>query len=179
MQISVTRHFKIGIVSMGGFWDISYISDISYGFKENFPAGAVEHKANCSGFSKRYKKAVVVIGERPYAEMYGDSRTLSIPQEDKDCLARVRNRADQVVVILISGRPLLIEPEMAKADAFVAAWLPGTEGAGIIDVLSGDKPFTGRLSFTWPKNIAQIPWKDYNGKEEPLFHKGFGEKIAM
>jgi len=77
-----------------------------------------------------------------------------------------------VVVILISGRPLIISDRIDKWDALVAAWLPGTEGQGVADVIFGDVPFTGKLSFTWPVNTDQLPV----GREEgdPLFPFGFG-----
>jgi beta-glucosidase len=83
-----------------------------------------------------------------------------------------------VVVILLSGRPLIITDALNRADAFVAAWLPGTEGEGVADVLFGDVPFTGRLSYTWPRSIDQIPFDFANlpteGCDAPLFPYGYG-----
>ena len=67
-------------------------------------------------------------------------------------------RADKVVVIILSGRPMLISEPLPFADAWVAAWLPGTEGDGISDVLFGDYPFTGKTTFSWPRSIDQLPF---------------------
>jgi beta-glucosidase len=77
------------------------------------------------------------------------------------------------VVVLFSGRPLIINTQLNQADAFVAAWLPGTEGAGITDVLFGDYVFTGKLPVTWPNAVAQEPINLDDGKTG-LFPFGFG-----
>jgi beta-glucosidase len=98
--------------------------------------------------------AVLVIGELPYAEMFGD-RTIDqmhLDAADKAALANLKKAGIPVAVVLFSGRPLLIDDVMDQADAWVAAWLPGTEGAGITDVLFGDYKPTGKTSFTWPKS---------------------------
>ena len=79
-----------------------------------------------------------------------------------------------VVVVLISGRPLILGDALAKADAFVAAWLPGTEGQGVTDVLFGDYRPTGKLSFTWPRTNAQIPINVGDRGYNPLFPYGYG-----
>jgi beta-glucosidase len=83
-----------------------------------------------------------------------------------------------LIVILISGRPLIINDALATADAFIAAWLPGTEGTGIADNLFGDKRFVGKLPYTWPRSIDQIPFDFKNlptdGLDSPLFPFGFG-----
>lgn len=117
--------------------------------------------------------AVVVLAEFPYAEGRGDRVSLELPEADQALVARVRARAKKLVVILLSGRPLIITDVIDRADAFVAAFWPGTEGAGIVDVLFGDKPFTGKLSYTWPRDMQQIPLN--GGKAgEPLFPFGHG-----
>jgi beta-glucosidase len=78
-------------------------------------------------------------------------------------------------MILISGRPLLITDQLPQIDAFVAAWLPGTEGQGIADVLFGDYPFTGKLPYTWPRSPEQLPINSNMSSEtEPLFPFGYG-----
>ena len=92
---------------------------------------------------------VVAIGERPYAEGMGDREELSLAPEDVAAVDRMKAAGIPVVVVLYSGRPMAIQPALEKADAFVAAWLPGTEGAGIADVLFGDCKPTGKLSFRW------------------------------
>ncbi|MBW3554728.1 MAG: glycoside hydrolase family 3 C-terminal domain-containing protein [Gemmatimonadetes bacterium] len=117
---------------------------------------------------------VVVIGEAPYAEGVGDRMDLSL---DTGQVALVRRMADTgipVVVVLISGRPLLIDDALELSDAFVAAWLPGTEGAGVADVLFGDHRPTGRLSFTWPRSMSQLPLNLGDDRYDPLFPFGYG-----
>lgn len=114
---------------------------------------------------------LVVVGEEPYAEGRGDKADLSLSDADINLIERVRERSKKLVVILISGRPLIITDQLASTDAFVAAWLPGTEGQGVADVLFGDYAFTGKLSYTWPRSMEQVPLPD---GEEPLFPFGFG-----
>jgi beta-glucosidase len=118
--------------------------------------------------------AVVVIGETPYAEMMGDRRDLSLAREDVQAVANAKKAGVPVVVILFSGRPLLIGDALANADAFIAAWLPGTEGTGIADVLFGDYKPTGKLPVSWPKSAAQIPINVGDANYDPLFPFGFG-----
>ncbi len=98
---------------------------------------------------------IVVLAEEPYAEGMGDKTHLHIPLNDRALVEKTKAHCDKVVVILMSGRPLLITDEIDSWDAFIAAWLPGTEGEGITDVLFGDHDFTGRLSYNWPNNIEQ------------------------
>lgn len=121
---------------------------------------------------------VVVIAEFPYAEWEGDNAFLDIDPADITMIERVRERSEKVVVILLSGRPMIVTDIILNADAFVAAWLPGTEGDGITDVLFGDLPFTGRLPYTWPRTIDQIPFDFANlqgtGCDAPLFPFGYG-----
>jgi beta-glucosidase len=121
---------------------------------------------------------IVVIAEFPYAEWEGDNAFLNIDPADVAIIDRMRERSDKLIVILLSGRPMIISDVLMTADAFVAAWLPGTEGAGIADVLFGDKPFTGRLPYTWPRAIEQIPFDFDNlpddGYDAPLFPFGYG-----
>ncbi|MDD8016841.1 MAG: glycoside hydrolase family 3 N-terminal domain-containing protein [Bacteroidota bacterium] len=118
--------------------------------------------------------AVVVVGEEPYAEMFGDRSDLSLSKSDAELIDRLKSKGIQVVVILISGRPLLINASLEKSTAFVAAWLPGTEGQGIADVLFGDFNFVGKLPHTWPKTMEQIPINVGDANYAPLFPYGFG-----
>ena len=117
---------------------------------------------------------IVVIGETPYAEGNGDNADLSLSPEDINAVANMKAAGIPVVAILLSGRPMIINDTLAQSDAFIAAWLPGTEGAGVADVLFGDHKPTGKLSVTWPRSMDQIPInigdKDYN----PLFPFGYG-----
>ena len=117
---------------------------------------------------------IVVIGETPYAEWMGDRQSLDLSEEDVSAVEKMKQAGMPLVVVLISGRPIIIDKIVDKADALVAAWLPGTEGHGVTDVLFGDFRFVGKLSFSWPRSMDQIPInvgdKDYN----PLFKYGFG-----
>ena len=94
---------------------------------------------------------IAVIGEKPYAEMQGDRTDLHLDAEDVAVVDRLKSAGIPVVAVLVSGRPLLIDSILEKADAIVAAWLPGSEGDGVADVLFGDYKPTGKLSFTWPR----------------------------
>lgn len=116
---------------------------------------------------------IVVIGEEPYAEMKGDRTDLSISKQDAAAVAAFKNAGLRVIVIVLSGRPLILGETADQADAIVAAWLPGTEGEGVSDVLFGKVPFTGRLSFSWPRSMEQIPLAKIKS-QAPLFPLGFG-----
>ncbi len=117
---------------------------------------------------------VVVVGETPYAEFKGDRDDLTLAKEDLETIASVKKAGIPVVVVLISGRPMILGDALAQADALVAAWLPGTEGQGIADVLLGDYKPTGKLSFTWPRAMSQIPINVGDEPYDPLFPYGFG-----
>jgi beta-glucosidase len=86
-------------------------------------------------------------------------------------IERMRRRCHKLVVVLLSGRPLIITGQLPLVEALVAAWLPGTEGQGVADVLFGDQPFTGRLPYSWPRDMDQVPMP---ADAEPLFPYGFG-----
>ncbi len=121
---------------------------------------------------------IVVVGETPYAEGVGDLADLTLSERDVALIELVRQRSERIVVILISGRPMVVTEHLDRWDAFVAAWLPGTEGQGVVDVLFGDYPFTGKLPYTWPRSMDQIPF-DFDhmetaGPEAPLFPFGYG-----
>jgi len=109
---------------------------------------------------------VVVIGERPYAEFQGDRADLKLDPEDLAAVANLKQAGIPVVVVLFSGRPMILGDVLDQADAVVAACLPGTEGAGITDVLFGDFKPSGKLSFTWPRVVGD--------KSDPLFKLGYG-----
>lgn len=92
---------------------------------------------------------IAVVGEAPYSEGYGDSEHPALTPEDLATIAKVRAASRRIVVIIVSGRPVDIRPYVKDWDAVVAAWYPGTEGAGVTDVLFGDYPFTGNLPVKW------------------------------
>ncbi|XAR55890.1 Glucan 1,3-beta-glucosidase [Bertholletia excelsa] len=123
--------------------------------------------------SSKFSYAIVVVGEPPYAEFMGDNLNLTIPEPG---LSTIKNVCGGVkcVVILLSGRPLVIEPYLSSIDALVAAWLPGTEGQGVADVLFGDYGFTGKLPRTWFRTVDQLPMNVGDPHYDPLFTFGFG-----
>ncbi len=130
-------------------------------------------------FQGRAQVGIVVVGEKPYAEGVGDAADLRLSADDVKIIQRVRPVVATLIVIILSGRPLVITEQYPIADAWVAAWLPGTEAGGITDVLFGDYPFTGKLPYTWPRSNEQLPLNintvgDRQGCDGPLFPYGYG-----
>lgn len=118
---------------------------------------------------------VVVVGETPYAEGFGDNGHPVLCAEDIAAIEKTRAHCDRLIVVLLCGRPLIITEQIALADAFVVAWWPGAEGAGITDVLFGDVAFTAKLNHSWPRSLDQIPLSRLNASDEPpLFPLGHG-----
>ncbi|XP_051178313.1 uncharacterized protein [Lolium perenne] len=130
-------------------------------------------KDSISKGKDQYDYAVVVVGEPPYAETAGDNQNLTIPSPGPDVIRDVCELV-KCVVVLVSGRPLVIEPYLDTMDAFVAAWLPGTEGHGVADVLFGDYGFTGKLPRTWFRSVDQLPMNYGDKLYDPLFPFGYG-----
>ena len=152
-----------------------------------------------------FDAALVVIGERPYAEGLGDIRPPSpvrpganhlpggpgvlepygnslelaaLHPEDLRTLRRLAARGIPVVTVLISGRPLVVNRELAASSGFVAAWLPGSEGTGVADVLFGDYDFVGRLAMSWPRSVPGGNGRDGAGDGDVLFPRGYGLRIS-
>ncbi|HXD10146.1 MAG TPA: glycoside hydrolase family 3 protein, partial [Anaerolineales bacterium] len=122
---------------------------------------------------------IVVLAENPYAEGVGDASDISLSSQELELLTEVKKQSKAMVVILLSGRPRVITDGLPLAEAWVAAWLPGTEGAGIADVLFGDFPFTGKTAYSWPRTNEQLPINFNNsadrvGCDAPLFPFGYG-----
>ena len=117
---------------------------------------------------------IAVVGETPYAEMKGDSESLELSNKDKLLLERLIKTGKPIVLILISGRPMIITPYLEHVDAVLAAWLPGTEGSGVADLLFGDVSPTAKLSFSWPRDMSQIPINYGDKIYDPLFPLGYG-----
>lgn len=100
---------------------------------------------------------------------------MQLSAADKLAVDRVCAAAKRCVVVVVSGRPLIIDPSrLREIDALVAAWLPGSEGAGVADTLFGARPFTGRLPVTWPRTLDQEPINIGDADYDPLFRYGFG-----
>ncbi|MCE5341753.1 MAG: glycoside hydrolase family 3 C-terminal domain-containing protein [Planctomycetaceae bacterium] len=153
-----------GNVTTGG-------TTILQAIKNAVPDCNVTFALNASG-TQGADLGIIVIGEKPYAEYYGDVAEPALDKQDVEAVVNMKKAGIPVVVILISGRPMLINNVLAQVDAFIAAWLPGTEGQGVADVLFGDYKPTGKLSFSWPKSASQIPLSEM--KDKPLFEYGFG-----
>jgi beta-glucosidase len=117
---------------------------------------------------------IVVVGEDPYAEMKGDRQDLDMPAGDEALVTKAKGTGSPVITILYSGRPLVLGGALRESDAFVAAWLPGTEGTGMTDVLFGDYPFTGTLPRNWPQSNEQVA--SLSSNSHLLFKDGFGLK---
>ncbi len=116
---------------------------------------------------------IAVVGEDPYAEWEGDDRDLELSSRDKELIAAAASGAAPVVAVLLSGRPLIVTEELGKVDAFAAAWLPGSEGAGVADVLFGAAKARGLLPCSWPASIDQVPVNAGDGRP-CLFPAGYG-----
>lgn len=191
-RIVIVGEFADNSGLQSGGWTVNW-----QGLKENY-AGAT---TILEGFRKKstteilYDKdgdasyedvdvAVVVVGETPYAEFMGDIGgemniyQLTITEEHQKLIGKYVSKGIKTVVVLISGRPLVVTEQLEQANAFVAAWLPGSEGDGIAEVLFGDYDFRGKLPHSWPKSV-----EDYSGKYgpnfwdntiEPLFPFGYG-----
>ena len=123
----------------------------------------------------RTELGIVVLNEAPYAEGFGDRADLKLPADQITLLERVRERCDRLLVILIAGRPCIISEQLPLMDALVVAWLPGSEGNGLADVLFGEHPFSGKLPFNWPRVMQQVPLAALPASEAgPLWECGFG-----
>lgn len=154
-------------------------TSILQGIRENAPFGtAIEFDTNAN-FSPNSPKAdigIAVVGEAPYAEGWGDNPNPSLSAEDIATITRLKGVSNAVIVVLVTGRPIIITEEIPGWDAVVAAWLPGSEGAGVSDVLFGKKPFTGTLPLSWPRNTQQLPIVEGKTKDgnSLLFPRSFG-----
>jgi len=146
-------------------------------------AGGTATLSPDGSFAARPDAAIVVFGERPYAEYEGDRETLDFSREDTRTLTLLRSlqsRGIRTISIFLSGRPLWVNPEINASDAFVAAWLPGSEGEGIADVLfraPDGQPrldFTGKLSFPWPRTAMPVTYDADDRTSGALFERGYG-----
>lgn len=122
--------------------------------------------------------AIVVFGENPYAEFQGDKADIAFddpsPTDTLALMKRLKAQGIPVVAVFLSGRPLWVNPYLNAADAFVAAWLPGSEGEGVADVLFGKADFHGKLPYSWPRRSDQSPLNIGDKGYDPLFSYGFG-----
>lgn len=135
-------------------------------------AGGVATLSEDGSYSEAPDAAIVVFGEQPYAEFAGDKRDLIFRDtEGLELLNQFKADGIPTIAVFLSGRPLWVNRELNASDAFVAAWLPGGEGAGVADILFGAHPATGKLSFSWPASCEGAP---LNGPDGALFPMGYG-----
>jgi beta-glucosidase len=133
-------------------------------------------------FAEKPDAAIVVFGEEPYAEFQGDRETLEFSPDDEhdlELLRRLHAEGVPTVTVFLSGRPLWVNPQINASDAFVAAWLPGSEGEGVADVLfrtaAGEHfDFTGRLAFSWPRTAMPVTFDAAGNVSGALFPRGWG-----
>jgi beta-glucosidase len=159
------------------------------GIREVAPRADVTYSIDASAPVTGQDVGVVVVGETPYAEGFGDiggpecgfctpqqleEKSLSLLPADKAVIDKVCAAIETCVVLVVSGRPQVITDQLGEIDALVASWLPGSEGAGVADVLFGRRAFTGRLSMTWPRSEDQVPINVGDRDYDPLFPYGWG-----
>jgi beta-glucosidase len=142
-------------------------------------ASNVTYSADASAPVPRRAVGVVVVGETPYAEGVGDvgqpGHTMELSDADTQAIQTVCAAASRCVVLVVSGRPIIIPPTLLRnIDSLVASWLPGSEGEGVADDLFGAQPFTGRLPVTWPRTVAQEPINVGDAHYDPLYPFGWG-----
>jgi beta-glucosidase len=168
-------------------------NSILEGIRQVAPGAQVTYSKDGSAPTNGSDVAVVVVGETPYAEGFGDvggplwaydpedagvprePKSLELQPGDQAVVDKVCGAVTQCVVLVVSGRPQVIAPEqLGKIDALVASWLPGSQGEGVADVLFGDRPFTGKLSHSWPRSADQEPINVGDSGYNPLYPFGWG-----
>ncbi len=171
--------------------DFPYADTILSGIVEAVGKAHVTYSVDAKGVDiSRYDAVIAVIGEKPYAEFMGDIAPNGTMQhssrypEDLAVLQAVSGKGKPVVTVLLSGRPLYANDLLNLSDSFVAAWLPGSEGKGVADVLfrkadgKVDHPFSGTLSFSWPKSPCQARINAGDADYAPLFALSYGLKYG-
>ena len=162
--------------------DFPGATSIYEGLKAAIDAAGGEALLSPDGTSaQKADAAIVVFGEIPYAEFAGDQSDVALHHDNAESLELIKKLKAQgmpVIAVMLSGRALYVNPQINAADAFVAAWLPGSEGEGVADVLTGKYDFTGKLSFSWPKRPDQTPLNVGDAKYDPQFAYGYGLSYA-
>jgi beta-glucosidase len=163
------------------------------GIRQAASRGSVTFSENASAPIHPKQLGVVVVGETPYAEGFGDVggpqwawdagdngkprpvQDMQISAADRAAIDKVCAATVKCAVVIVSGRPLILDPpQLGRIDALVEAWLPGSEGAGVADTLFGDRPFTGKLPVTWPRTLDQEPINVGDAHYDPLYPFGYG-----
>lgn len=171
--------------NQAGGWTISWQGSsgrtttgttILEGMRKAAPGADIAWSKDASAPTEGYDAGVVVVGETPYAEGFGDvgnGNDLELTAADKAAVDKVC-AAMPCAVLVVSGRPQLIGDRLPAVDALVASWLPGTEGDGVADVLYGRRPFTGQLPVSWPRSEAQLPLNVGDSRYDPQYPYGWG-----
>jgi beta-glucosidase len=168
--------------------DIIPGNTILEGIRQVAPDAEVTFSEDASAPTAGSDVGIVVVGETPYAEGFGDVggplwQDNGVPRPPKDMLLSAADRTavdrvcgtiDDCVVLVVAGRPLILTDQLGEIDALVASWLPGSQGEGVADVLFGNRPFTGRLPQTWPRTLEQEPINVGDRDYDPLYPYGWG-----
>jgi beta-glucosidase len=159
------------------------------GIREVAPQATVTFSEDASASMTGQDVGIVVVGETPYAEGFGDvggpecnfctpaqleEKSLTLQPGDQEVIDDVCSAIETCVVLIVSGRPQLVTDQLDEMDALIASWLPGSEGAGVADVLFGQRGFSGKLSVTWPRSEDQVPINVGDADYDPLFAYGWG-----
>jgi beta-glucosidase len=163
------------------------------GIREVAPNANITFSEDASAPMEGADVGIVVVGETPYSEGFGDidgpewqfgdpelreEKSLSLLPGDRAVVDAVCGAIETCVVLIVSGRPQVITDQLGDMDALVASWLPGSEGAGVADVLFGNAGFSGRLPVTWPRSEDQVPINVGDRGQDPLFPYGWGLRTA-
>ncbi|WP_205855990.1 glycoside hydrolase family 3 protein [Phytoactinopolyspora endophytica] len=191
------------IGNQAGGWTITWQGEpgdiipgttILEGIQEVAPDAEVTYSLDASAPMDDADVGVVVVGETPYAEGFGDvggpecgfctpeqleEKSLSLQPGDQEVVDEVCSEIETCVVLVVSGRPQIVTDQLGSMDALVASWLPGSEGAGVADVLFGERPFAGKLPMTWPRSEEQVPMNIGDEDYDPLFPYGYGIRTRV
>ena len=199
-QVYVAGSNADNIGNQAGGWTLTWQGGSTNVIPGQTILDGIEHTARNVTFSQDASAPVpagadgiVVVGETPYAEGFGDvggplwawdpgdqgvprpAKTMQLSDDDKAAVAKVCAAAASCTVVVVSGRPVVIDPDLlAQIDSLVASWLPGSEGEGVADVLFGKADFTGRLSVSWPRSVSQEPINVGDENYDPLYPYGWG-----
>jgi beta-glucosidase len=198
-KVHLVGDFADNIGLQCGGWTITWqggagATTIGTTIKQGFvklTQGTVTSSVDATGIPTDADVVIVCVGEKPYAEGDGDNGSLALSGNTiyngnnyTQLIANCKATGKPLVCLLFSGRPMIITSEIQQCDAFVAVWLPGTEGDGVAEVLYGNYDFTGKLTHSWPTSYAQEPINtgsmgDATGSGgAPLFDYGFGLNLA-
>ena len=180
-------------------WSVAQLRVSWQGKAENYPGattilqgiqeqavGEVVYDADGTGGHEDADVAIIVVGETPYAEFFGDIKHdhsreeygYTLNEQQQSYISAYAGKGPKIVVVLISGRPLVVTDQIDQSDAFIAAWLLGSEGDGVAEVLFGDHNFKGRLPHSWPKAVEDVQGRFgpnfWDNSIQPLYELGYG-----